>query len=300
MLTVDDTTTSFEFSGATKGSTGLYSWGLSGLDWSSTTTVTVRLQGPTTPGNVSEGDTDLPADTNTTGEVDVGVSVTGTHGTQTDRDWFRVELEAGTRYQIDVEGADTGRGTTPDPAVYVYDATGTSVMKNDDNSGVGKNARSIYTPPTGGTYYVASSDIEGFVGGTYTLSVIVLGANGASEADTDFPRTTATTGRVEVGASATGNLDDENDLDGFRVDLEAGGIYSFDLEGAATGRGTLSDPHLSLYSDSFNVSHFIGEDDDGGEGVNSRLTYTATASGTYHLEVSGTGGRNRHLHAVGA
>ena len=152
MLTVDDTNLTFEFSDATKGSTGLYSWGLSGLDWSSTITVTVRLSRPTTPD--------------------------------------------------------------------------------------------------------------------------------------DFPADTTTTGQVDVGGSVTGNLDDENDLDGFRVDLEAGGIYSFDLEGAATGRGTLSDPHLSLYSDSFNVSHFIGEDDDGGEGVNSRLTYTATASGTYHLEVT--------------
>ena len=32
VLTVDDTTITFEFSGATRGSTGLYSWGMSGLD----------------------------------------------------------------------------------------------------------------------------------------------------------------------------------------------------------------------------------------------------------------------------
>ena len=57
--------------------------------------------------------------------------------------------------------------------------------------------------------------------------------------------------------------------------------------GTDTGRGTQADPVLTLYGDSFNVSHYIGEDDDGGEGLNSRLTYTATATGTYHLEIAG-------------
>ena len=286
VLTVDDTTTPFEFSGATKGSTGLYSWGLSGLDWSSTTTVTVRLSGPATPGNVSEGDgEDLPADTTTSGRVEVGGSVTGNIESVGDADWFLVELEAGTRYQIDLEGAPTGRGTVSDPTINaVGDAGGNTITgTQNDDSGVGNNARTIFTATASGAHYVVAAAYAST--GTYTLSVIVLGANGASEADTDFPRTTGTDGRVEVGASATGNIDDENDLDGFRVDLEVGGIYSFDLEGAATGRGTLSDPYLSLYGDAFDLSHFIGEDDDGGEGLNSRLTYTATASGTYHLEV---------------
>ena len=70
---------------------------------------------------------DFPHDTTTTttGAVEVGGSVTGTGGTL-DRDWFRVVLEAGTRYQIDVEGADTGRGTMENPAASMFDAVGTS------------------------------------------------------------------------------------------------------------------------------------------------------------------------------
>ena len=46
-----------------------------------TYTVTVTRAAEMTPddsGNVSEGDTDLPADTTTTGKVEVGGSVTGT------------------------------------------------------------------------------------------------------------------------------------------------------------------------------------------------------------------------------
>ena len=61
--------------------------------------------GPGGRANVSEGDTDFPADTTTTGAVDVGGSVTGKIINLNDKDWFAVELEAGKRYQIDMEGA---------------------------------------------------------------------------------------------------------------------------------------------------------------------------------------------------
>ena len=45
----------------------------------------------------------------------MGGSVTGDISSRTDFDQFRVDLEAGTRYQIDLEGAPTSRGTLPDP-----------------------------------------------------------------------------------------------------------------------------------------------------------------------------------------
>ncbi len=239
--------------------------------------------------NVSEPDgEDLPEGITTTGRVEVGGSVTGEIAPALDVDWFAVELKKGKRYQFDVEGADTGRGNLADPHLWgLQDAGGQAVSgARSNDGGVGKNGRVINTPDAEGTYYIAVAGADSTTG-TYTLSVIVLGANGASEADTDFPRDTTTTGRVEVGASATGNIDPGEDLDGFRVDLEAGKRYRFDLEGADTGRGSQADPILALYGDSFNVSDYISEDDDGGEGLNSRLTYTATATGIYHLEVAG-------------
>ena len=299
VLKIDGVTTDRALSDASRLSAGLYSWANTGLDWSSETTVTVRLQGPTTPddsadppeadsGNVSEGDgEDLPADTTTTttGKVEVGGSVTGNIASASDRDWFRVDLKKDKRYQIDLEGADTNRGTLTDPLLNAMrDASDNSISGTaNDDSGVGINARTIFTAPEDGTHYVVAA--ANGATGTYTLSVILLGTNGASEADLDFPVTTAATGRVEVGASATDNIDPGDDLDGFRVYLEAGKRYRFDLEGADTGRGTLEDPALTLYGDSFDASHHISEDDDGGEGLNSRLTYTATATGTYHLQV---------------
>ena len=243
--------------------------------------------GPGGRANVSEGDgEDLPGDTTTTtGEVDVGGSVTGNIGSFSDADYFRVVLEAGTRYQIDLEGAPTGRGTLADPALTLYDESENNLL-DDDTSGMGANSRVIFTSTTAGTYYLRVEDSDETDTGTYTLSVILLGATGASEADTDFPATIATTGRVDVGASVTGNISN-GDYDYFRVDLEAGKTYQFDLEGADSGRGTLVDPFLSLYDGS---ATFLLVDDDSGTNLNSQMVYNSASAGAHYLRAaSGTG-----------
>ena len=246
--------------------------------------------GPGKRANVSEpSDGDCPGDFSTTCEVDVGGSVAGNISSRTDFDWFRVDLEAGTRYQIDLEGAPTSRGTLPDPSLELRDTDG-SFEADNESSGVGDNAREIYTPTATGTYYVRVGEVDGETG-TYTLSVIVLGANGASEADTDFPETTATTGRVEVGASATGNIDRSFDQDWFRLDLEAGKTYQIDLEGDTGGGGTLGDPYLRNIRDSSGTEISGTENDDIVGGVaDSRVVFTPTADGAYYLVASGFDG----------
>ncbi len=248
--------------------------------------------GSGTKANVSEGGTDLPTDTNTTGEVDVGGSVTGTiaPGLPTDRDWFKVELEADTRYQFDVEGVDTGRGTLANPFLWgLYDPGGSTITEvRSSDGGVGRNGRDTYTPSAAGTYYIAAAGTSAGAG-TYTLSVIVLGANGNSEADVDFPDNNTTTGRVEVGASATGNVGSSGDIDWFRVDVEAGKFYQIDLEGAPTVRGTLPDPLLLVY-DGFG-SRFAGDDDSGTE-TNSRAFFAGIAAGTYYVQVQDLSGED--------
>ena len=236
-------------------------------------------------------DDDFPNDTTTTGEVDVGGSVTGTIEFGDDVDWVKVDLEADTRYQIDLEGADTGRGTLVDPAIeFLADSMGDGIADTEDSdNGVGKNARAIYTPTAADAYYVSVSS-ETSAPGTYTVSVIVLGANGASEADTDFPDTTSTTGRVEVGASATGNIHTGGNRDAFRVDLERGKTYQIDLEGAGTNKGSLVDPQLFAIANAAGSSISGAENNDiSGSNLNSRVTLTPTATGSYYVLVRGNG-----------
>ncbi|WP_420626857.1 fibronectin type III domain-containing protein [Candidatus Poriferisodalis sp.] len=249
--------------------------------------------GPARRASVSEGSNDLPANASSKGRVDVGASVTGT-SQNGDSDWFSVNLVSGTRYQVDLEGASTGRGTAENLLISGIRSSShahVNIDGTDDGqtSGVGGNARVIYTAAATQKHWVtliaiAFNDVRS---GTYTLSVIELGANGVSEADSDFASDTSTAGRVDVGASATGSIGSADDSDWLRVDLAAGTTYRFDLEGEATASGSLEDPLLTLYDPS---GIRLVSDDDGGEEYNSRMTFTASAAGSYYLAAAAFAG----------
>ena len=99
----------------------------------------------------------------------------------------------------------------------------------------------------------------------------------------DFARNSSTSGRVAVGDTATGRIGSSGDRDWFAVELEAGRTYVIDLRGSPTGDGTLSDPYLrGIYdADGDRISNTT--DDDGGQSYNSRVTFTATESGTHYI-----------------
>ena len=90
-----------------------------------------------------------------------------------ERDWFRVDLDAGKIYEIDLEGSVTWAGTLRDPYLYgVYNEDGTTYHNGttDDDDGLGNNSRVTFTAPTDGAYYVVAGAYGGLTG-TYTLSV---------------------------------------------------------------------------------------------------------------------------------
>ena len=102
-------------------------------------------------------------------------------------------------------------------------------------------------------------------GGTDTATVSVTITAG------DLAGDTSTTGRIIVGESVTSehkaNTFDFQDW--FAVSLIAGKSYKVSLEGSPTGRGTLADPDLSIYS---SVGVFISRDLNSGIGNNAELT----------------------------
>ena len=98
-----------------------------------------------------------------------------------------------------------------------------------------------------------------------------------------------TTGRVTVGTSLTGEIETTDDSDAYAVELVAGRTYRIDLEGAATGKGTLADPFLRWLRDSSGNGLRGTRDNDGGEGLNPRQVFTPQWSGTYYITASGQG-----------
>ena len=271
---------------------------------------------------------DYAAGTGTSGAVAVGGSTTGRIETTEDHDWFAVELAAGMTYRIDQEGSRTGSGTLSDPYLRgVHDANGNFLSgTTNDNGGVGLNSRLEFTATENATYYVAAGapyyvpyvprpPSQDSNKGTYTLSVTELG-----EAADDYAAGTGTGGAIVVGGSATGEIDYARDRDWFAVTLEAGKTYRIDLEGSRTGEidyardrdwfkvtleagttyridlegspsgsGTLRDPYLRGVHDS-NGDLIAGTtDDDGGEGDNSRVDFTATADAEYYVAAGARG-----------
>jgi serralysin len=103
--------------------------------------------------------------------------------------------------------------------------------------------------------------------------------------DTAQPVRTVQSSVSEISATPTpvpgtpGSLDGE-EYDLLAVNLVAGQTYTFDYRGIVGG---VVDPYLALFGPGL---AYITEDDDGGAGRGSMITYTATADGTYYLYVT--------------
>jgi hypothetical protein len=89
-----------------------------------------------------------------------------------------------------------------------------------------------------------------------------------------------------IGASATGAIELPEDNDWFRVELAAGRSYVFELNGSATGAGSLGDPFLALRAANGDI---LASDDESGAGANARLAYTAGSAGSYFLDAAAAG-----------
>ena len=234
---------------------------------------------------------DLPGNTTTAGRVTVGDngSVTGNIETNADRDWFAVDLEAGTPYRIDLRGRHNDvnllHGTLDNPKLHgIYDADGTLVdsLPNNDNGGEHYNARGFFTPTAAGTYYLAAgAGVAGAFGGigTYTLSVV--------EDTDDYAADTGTTGTVAMGDSVEGNIEVSRDRDWFAVDLQAGMAYQIDMKGEFTRDGSLRIP--AIYGVYNSRGHIVATGDNTAElyGGNARMTFTAEETGTYYVSAGG-------------
>ena len=267
-------------------------------DYQGTYTLRVTDLGPV---SVSEGGTDLPANSTTPGRVMVDSSATGnieySGYSSGDRDWFAVDLEADKMYRFDLEGSPTGNGTLRDPYLRgIYDANGDRIDGTSDwSSGVGLNSRVFFTPDEGATYYISAGSNRYHIG-TYTLTVTDV--TGYPD---DYAADRTTTGRVVVGGSATGTIDPPGDVDWFAVELEADKTYRFDLEGLWSGGGTLLDTYLyGIYGED---GDWINDtaNDNGGVNRNSRMYFTPGEGATYYV-AAGADSRlplPGHLQAVG-
>lgn len=210
------------------------------------------------------------SDRNTRGRINVGQSVAGTLDFPGDTDWFRIRLEEGQSYRFMLNSADD---VLTDPLLRVFGPNG-DPLAIDDDGGEGFNAYLEFTAPATGSYYLEARGFAEYATGAYTLAA----------AAGDIPADTST----DVSLSADGDyregvLSPAGDRDWFRIQLADGQSLRMAMV-SAEGPDAVGDPYLVLYGPD---GAEVARDDDGGEGLNAWLEYTAPAAGAYYLEARG-------------
>ena len=117
----------------------------------------------------------------------------------------------------------------------------------------------------------ASTSLQKHVGSTAGADIITLVSHDAAQIKDSAVQ--APPSEVLLDGTIT-----STETDFYSYNLVAGQTYMFSLRG--TGADALGDTLLLLYD---NSGDLITLDDDGGDGVNSLLTYTATYSGTHYI-----------------
>jgi Bacterial pre-peptidase C-terminal domain len=209
------------------------------------------------------------ADVNTHGRIALGQTVTANLDFAGDRDWYRVNLEGGQSYRFAMAGA--GASPVDDTLIKVYDAHGAELAMDDD-SGEGFNSYLEFAAPSTGVYYLEARGFSDDAIGGYSLAA--------------FEGDIANGPQTDVALSADGDaregvLTPAGDRDWYRVAMKDGQTIRVGLSGAG-GPDSLRDPLVAIHgADGVEIMR----DDDGGEGLNSWLEFTAPAEADYFINV---------------
>ncbi len=207
----------------------------------------------------------------TRARIALGQSINGGLDFPRDTDWFRIRLEGGQSYSFTLSSPQGERAF--DPVVRVNNSAGEE-LAIDDDGGDGLNAYLEFTAPAGGDYFVEARAFDESAVGDYVLA--------ARAGDIPADNTTD----VVLGAEGDyreGVLSPAGDKDWFRIELVEGQAMRVAVNGVQD-QGGLGDPLIVLYGPD---GAEVARDDDGGEGLNAWLEYSAATGGAHYLEVRG-------------
>ena len=239
--------------------------------------------------------TETPASTATTRAVDVGGHATGEVQAPNDENWYRVTLEAGKTYRIDVEGErhdGPDFGTLFNPHIRgIYDADGNRLADTQDSSSGSApyNAQVVFSPTADGTYYIGAGSADDT--GTYRVTVTDITDDDEPARPHTVDDVTAPVVDLDGDGTASGTIHGRHDRDWFQVVLEGGTTYRIEMQGSETSRGTLSDPFIRGVHDA-DGRYLPGTSNDDvtvngwWRSNNSEVSFTPTEDGTYYVVAS--------------
>ncbi len=129
--------------------------------------------------NLSRVD-DFDSNINTSGKLNVNSSIDGELESAGDRDWFAIDLTAGRRYQVDLDGV-----SLHDPFLYLRNGSSDLINFNDDKSLFSLNSQIIFDVDSSDTYYLDVGSYDDAYAGRYTLKASELSAVKPSFSNTD-------------------------------------------------------------------------------------------------------------------
>lgn len=114
---------------------------------------------------------DVPGDASTSSSIVVGAPLDGVLEAKTDHDWYAVQVVAGTRYRITLDGiAFSDSASLEDPYIYLRDSSG-NLLRQDDDGGPGRDSLLNWIAPSSGLYFLdVGAWNEDYVGG-YRLAI---------------------------------------------------------------------------------------------------------------------------------
>ncbi len=170
-----------------------------------------------------------------------------------------------------------------DNYALVFDPMGNEVA-HDDDSGGNLNARVTYTCAVTGTYRLAVSVFSTSTNpGPYTATVTAIGGPAVGPMVAPMANPSGVVGTIQIGQQAQGvlGMGDARTSEGkpfqaYNFQCTAGQSFQMDINSTWDNYALVFDP----------MGNIVARDDDTGEGLNARVNYTCTMTGTYRLGVS--------------
>ena len=258
-----------------EGSTGSYTLSVTDITDTSTSIPADDYEGK---GFANWQGFDGPFDGTSNGDELVGNLAPGLPATapvyETDYELFRLGVLPGRNYRVEVRLPETTGGEPANVDVRLllglrpYSDIGRAdpediVVRHVTDEQDIPGDPSLEFTGTRTWYYSARGFVETVVPSRWLASVDILSGEYFEPGDVytivltditdsgdDYQGAEETTGAVAVGGSVTGNLEVDNDVDPFRVRLEADKSYRIRMRGSESGGGTLADPYVSIVATS--------------------------------------------------
>ena len=239
--------------------------------------IPINCGGTTTPDAYEQDNTAGAANTITVN----GSAQTHNFHVAGDNDWVKFTAVADNVYTI----STSNLGSTSDTYLYLYDTNGSTILREDDDSGGGLASRIVWTATGNGTYYARVRHYSASASGSttnYNLGVTGISGSGTPDAyEPDDVYSQASTLSVN-GSAQSHNFHFAGDNDWARFSATVGTHYVIQTQNL----GSSSDTYMYLYGGfGPDGSILIAQDDDSGGGLASRIAWTATGTGTYYVRV---------------